>query len=173
MIITMMGLPGSGKTTVAKELVKNLPAVLLNKDEIRAAIFPPPEIEYSTSQDDFIVSIMMQIANFYIKDNTERHIILDGRPFSRKYQVDMLVDFSKTHHWDLKVIYCYCVEDISRARIQHDFASKGHLAKNRDLNLYYKIKQQEDPLVIPHLALNTNRLLSDCVNECFKYLNVD
>ena len=33
--ILIMGLPGTGKTTLAKELTKNLPIIHLNADEIR------------------------------------------------------------------------------------------------------------------------------------------
>ena len=35
MIIQIIGLPGSGKTTLAKELVKHLGAIHLNADEVR------------------------------------------------------------------------------------------------------------------------------------------
>lgn len=172
MIIAMMGLPGSGKTTIAKELAKDLPALILNKDSIRAALFPASEIEYSSSQDDFVVNIMMQIADFYIKKDVKRHIILDGRPFSHKYQVDALVDFAVEHDWKLKVIYCYCADEISQARILHDFATEGHLAQNRDLSLYKRMRDEEDPLEIPHLKVDTAIPLKQCVNQCLKYLNI-
>ena len=36
MIINLFGLPGSGKTTLAKELLKRTPAIHLNADEVRA-----------------------------------------------------------------------------------------------------------------------------------------
>ncbi len=36
MIIAMAGLPGSGKSTLARQLAEKLPAILLNKDDIRA-----------------------------------------------------------------------------------------------------------------------------------------
>lgn len=36
MIILIFGLPGSGKTTLAKELMKEFPAIHLNADAIRA-----------------------------------------------------------------------------------------------------------------------------------------
>ena len=41
MIVLMAGLPGTGKTTLARELAQRTQGALLSKDEIRAALFSP------------------------------------------------------------------------------------------------------------------------------------
>jgi predicted kinase len=41
MLIAMAGLPGSGKSTLATCLEPRLGAVVLDKDRVRAALFPP------------------------------------------------------------------------------------------------------------------------------------
>ena len=48
MIILMAGLPGCGKTTLAQAIAARIGGTLLNKDDIRAALFTPAQIEYST-----------------------------------------------------------------------------------------------------------------------------
>ena len=45
--IVMAGLPGTGKSTIARELEKRLHAVVLNKDAIRAELFPGDAVNYS------------------------------------------------------------------------------------------------------------------------------
>src|SRR5689334_7010040 len=62
MIVMMAGLPGSGKSTVARAIAQRLPGTVLDKDVIRAALFDPARIEYSQEQDDFCQEIMLQTA---------------------------------------------------------------------------------------------------------------
>lgn len=170
MIIAMAGLPGSGKSTLALELAVQLPAVVLNKDQVRAALFPADEIDHSAQQDDFVVGLLFQAAEYYFQKDPKKCVIIDGRTFSKKAQVDSLVKYSQTYKRALKVIYCTCSDEIARARIEHDLAAHEHLASDRDFDLYVRLKAQSDPLLVPHLSVDTGEPLRSCVAECLQYL---
>lgn len=170
MIVAMAGLPGSGKSTLALALAPKLPAVVLNKDIVRAALFPSDEIEHSIHQDDFVVGVLLQVAEYYFQKDPGRHVILDGRTFSKKVQVDTLVKYSHEHRRELRVIYCACSDEVALARIERDMASREHLASNRDYNLYLRLKGLADPLRVPHLYLDTTEPLETCVLRCLEYL---
>jgi predicted kinase len=172
MILAMAGLPGSGKSTLAKALSEKLPALLLDKDVVRAALFPANEIEYSTHQDDFVVGIMLQVANFYVQKNPARHIILDGRPFSKESQVNTLVDFGQTHGWDVRFIHCVCSDNAARARLERAASSGEHLAANRNFHLYLRLKSQFEPLKVQHLIVDTEEAVELCILRCLDYLGV-
>src|SRR5262249_39463493 len=51
-LVAMAGLPGSGKSTLAACLERELGAVVLDKDRVRAALFPPRVLDYSAAQDE-------------------------------------------------------------------------------------------------------------------------
>jgi predicted kinase len=172
MIITMAGLPGTGKSTLARALSKRLPALLLDKDVLRAALFPPEEIEYSTQQDDFVVDILLQVANFYVQKDPARHIILDGRPFSKERQVNSVVNYAQAHAWELRFIYCTCSDEIAQARLEHDLTVGGHLAANRNYDMYLKVKAQSEPLKVTHLRLDTGKPVEFCTLRSLEYLGV-
>src|SRR5436305_6121076 len=93
MIVVMAGLPGTGKSTLARALAQRLPGAVLDKDVIRAALFQPAYIEYSTAQDDFCQELMLQTAAYLLGKNAGGHVVLDGRTFSRRYQRERAIGF--------------------------------------------------------------------------------
>ena len=48
----------------------------------------PEDIEYSVKQDDFVMEVMLEAARFLLQNIPTRKIFLDGRTFSRRYQID-------------------------------------------------------------------------------------
>jgi len=166
----MAGLPGTGKTTLAEELAVQLPAILLNKDSLRASLFTPEEIEYSHRQDDLVVNIMLQVALFYLQKDSTNHVILDGRTFSIKAQVDAITEFCQKNKLPLKFIYCLCSDDLARERLARGAAAGQHPAANRDYSLYQKLSANADPLTIEHLRVDTGKPVQDCVDLCLQYL---
>ncbi|PYX91111.1 MAG: hypothetical protein DMG67_11125 [Acidobacteria bacterium] len=79
--VVMAGLPGSGKSTLAKLLSVELHGVVLDKDVIRAGLFPEGCIEYSREQDDFCLEILLQIAAYLMKKSSPpAFLFIDGRP---------------------------------------------------------------------------------------------
>ncbi|MGC9347252.1 MAG: AAA family ATPase [Anaerolineae bacterium] len=173
MLIAMAGLPGTGKSTIARALARAVDAVVLDKDIIRAALFPPEAIEYSSEQDDLCVSIMLQVAEFALSRRPERAIILDGHTFSRSYQVEAVVNASEEMATGLAFIECTCAERTALRRLAADRASGDHPAANRDAALYYRVKARAEPLYYPHLMLDTEQPLGICIAQCLAYLGLD
>jgi len=94
----MAGLPGAGKTTLARELAAHTGGRVLNKDEIRHALFAPEEIEYSSRQDDFCLHVMLETAEQLLEREPGRIVFLDGRTFSRRYQIDNVLNAAASLH---------------------------------------------------------------------------
>ena len=86
MLIAMAGLPGTGKSTLAARLAAALGGVVLSKDTVRAALFPPPALDYSREQDDLTLAAIYAAARRIL--GTSNHpVIIDGRTFSQAYQI--------------------------------------------------------------------------------------
>ncbi len=62
MLIAMAGLPGTGKTILATALAARTGAVTLDKDRVRAALFPPDVLDYSSEQDDLCFHTLLEAA---------------------------------------------------------------------------------------------------------------
>ena len=60
-LIAMAGLPGSGKSTLAACLEERLGAVILDKDRVRAALFPLRVLEYLEVQNDITMAAIQHL----------------------------------------------------------------------------------------------------------------
>ena len=170
MLIIMTGLPGTGKSTLAQAIANALDAIVLDKDRVRAALFPTDAIEYSTAQDDFCVDVMLQTDAYLCKREPARPIILDGRTFSRRYQVEVVVEAAKQMQTPFKLIECVCRDATAFARLAHDAETGVHPAQNRDAALYHAVKARFEPITIPHLTVDTDDPLDVCLDACLRYL---
>jgi len=168
LLIAMAGLPGSGKSTLARQLAHLLPAVVIDKDRLRAALFPPNEIDYTSGQDDLCFEAGLQAAAYLLKKG--RTVILDGRTFSKAYQVEHLRQFTGTAHARLEIIECRCSDEVAAARLTHSQAAHTHPAGNRDFALYQKLQVQAEPIRLPHLVIDTSQRIEQCVARCLEHL---
>jgi len=174
MLIAMAGLPGTGKSTLAQKLAAAYSGIVLNKDVIREALFPIALIEYSTRQDDFCMSILFQVASYMLQNDPSLHVIVDGRTFSRKYQVEPLDQFAQEINKPLKIIECICSDETAQKRLEEKVTVREkHPAGNRNFHLYLTIKACFEPIREPKLVVNTDEDLAHCLALCLAYVSKD
>jgi adenylylsulfate kinase len=171
MLIAMAGLPGSGKSTLAACLERELGAAVLDKDRVRAALFPPPVLDYSQTQDDVTMAATYQAASAILKADPQQVVIVDGRTFLLPGQVKPLVELAASLGETLRVVECVCDDEVARERLERDLAAGRHPAGNRTFALYLSLKVAAEPIPVPHLTLDTGRTpLQECVRRCLEYL---
>ena len=157
----MAGLPGSGKTTLAQALAAHLKGHVLNKDQIRLAIFGPNQVAYSTTQDDLLQNFMLDAALSLWTEQPDLWIVFDGRTYSRAYQRAQV----QTRVPELKIILCTASEASIRSRLLNP-----HPAANRNWHLYLKVRDSFEPLTEPHCTINTDLAPELSLQQALTYL---
>ena len=125
--ILIMGLPGAGKTTLAKQLAEKLDAQWFNADEIRAKY---NDWDFSTDgrirQSQRMRSLADDSNNAYVIADFVAPLAEMRKIFAADYTIWMdTIDqgrfddtnrvFEAPDHWDIKIInYQYDVDEIAR-----------------------------------------------------------
>jgi adenylylsulfate kinase len=170
MIVLMAGLPGTGKTTLARELALGTGGRVIGKDEIRHALFSADEIEYSSRQDDFCLNVMLETAGYLLQKDRSRILFLDGRPFSRRYQIDNVLNAAASLRQNSRILECICPEEVARERIEKQSALGAHAAANRDYQLYLKVRSRFEAITLPKTVIDTAQSLEACVQQALATL---
>ncbi|HTT24419.1 MAG TPA: AAA family ATPase [Candidatus Sulfotelmatobacter sp.] len=166
----MAGLPGTGKSTLARELAMRTSGRVLGKDEFRHALFTPEEIEYSTRQDDFCQGLMLQAAGYLSARDPAKLIFLDGRPFSRRYQIENVLSAADSLYQSWRILECVCSDETVRQRLEADANRDKHPAGNRDYSLYLQVRSRFEEILAPKTLIDTDQPLEDCLERALAAL---
>jgi len=170
MVVLMAGLPASGKTTLCRDLAARTSGTILDKDQIRAALFSPADIEYSKEQDDFCQHIILEAAAYLLGKNPAKFLFLDGRPFSRRYQIDEVLKTADSLHQPWRIIQCVCSDETARRRLAQQAQAREHPAANRNYDLYLKVQAGFEEITLPKMIIETDQPFEICVQRALGFL---
>jgi predicted kinase len=151
--VIFAGLPGTGKSTLARALADRLGAPILDKDRVRGALFPEALTDYSPEQDQLCIRAILTAAAYLTERRRVNYIFFDGRTFSTQGQIqDVLLAATQAGaRW--RILHLTCADAVAEQRLAR--IDPGHPAKNRDPSLYRRIKQQFEPILQPNLEVDT------------------
>jgi adenylylsulfate kinase len=114
--------------------------------------------------------VMMSVAEYILSRDRRKHIILDGRTFSRCYQLEEWKRLANGLDVPFAVLECTCTDQTAQRRLARDVAEARHVATNRTYEMYLSVKARFDPIPAPKLVVDTDRCLKDCVLLALQYL---
>jgi adenylylsulfate kinase len=170
MLILMAGFPATGKSALGEELAARLGGAVVSKDKIRYAMFAEQDVEYSTVQDDFCMEVMLMTAEYLLRKDPERRVFLDGRTFSRRYQIEQALGRAEALRQPWRILECVCSDETARKRLAEQTHVSGHPAKNRDFQLYLDVKARFEEITLPKTVIDTDKGFEECARQAMQAL---
>ena len=166
--ILLAGAAGTGKSTLAKALESRLSAVTLSKDCVRSVLFPGTLTDYTGEQDDLCMRAITGAAAYLTAHARVSFISLDGRSFSRRRQIDEVIEAAERAEAAWKILHLSCADEVAAARLSRN--DPDHPARNRDFALYRRIVRDFEPIPYPKLDVDTTDGIEQHLDAICAYL---
>jgi predicted kinase len=166
--VLLAGLPGTGKSTLARALTQRMHAVVLDKDRVRGALFPAALTDYTAAQDQVCMRAMLEAAAYLTERRRVEYIFFDGRTFSTGAQIEEVLRAAASAGAPWRILHVTCADAVAEERLGR--TDSAHPAQNRDPALYRRIKQHFEPILQPKLEVDTTLGINGHVAAVEAYL---
>ncbi len=163
-LIVISGLPGSGKSFLARRLVERLPAVIVESDYVRKRFIDKPT--YSSAESAWVHAIAHAAIRELLR--TGCHVISDATNLVEwhRQQVYRLADEARA---GLVVVQAVAPESVVRERLARRSASPSstHFS-DADWQVYEKLKLTVEAIHRPHLVVDTSAEIEEGVDRVLR-----
>jgi len=158
-LIAVSGLPGTGKSCFCARLVERLPALVLESDALRKALFPSPD--YSQQESSRLFQAIHRLIERLLKKGAS--IILDATNLSERHRERL---YSIAEHLSVKLILVRveAPPELVRERLKARQA-KPDSASDADWTVYKQMKRNAEKINRNHYVANTSRDITPVLDK--------
>ena len=166
MLVLVCGLPASGKSTISRNIAKNLKATSLSTDIIRKKLFKNPT--YTSEEKRIIYKAMLLVAEYLLR--SDRNVVLDGTFYKRSLR-NQVYEVTKKTGAKLAIVECQASKNNIKRRMGRRAGRKND-PSDANYDVYKKIESDFEPIRRKHLVLDTSKSKQSNQEELVKYLKL-
>ena len=140
-VVALIGLPGAGKSVVARAIEDQLGLRRVCRDAIRHAMFPKCSYSFAEKRSAFRSMLLALEINCMLGESS----VIDGVTFSRRRDLARVDSVIGRYGFTPIPIFLQCSADVARERIASDVANDRHLARDRTPDVVSEVMVRFDP----------------------------
>lgn len=126
-VVAVMGLPGAGKSIVARAIEDQLQLRRICRDQIRAAMFPRCNYSFIEKRAAYKGVLLALEINCMLRIGS----VIDGMTFSRQRELVRVAEVAARHGVDTIPLLISCPPELARERVARDLELNRHVAGDR------------------------------------------
>lgn len=151
-LVVVCGLPGVGKTTVAREIVDRLDARLVRTDVVRKEILTEPR--YTEAETQLVYEEALDRARETLQEGTD--VVIDGTFRDREYRIRAL-ETAEEVDVEFRLVRVVCDEDVVRRRIQERVDDES----DADFEVHQMFRETFDRVALQHETIDNSGSLTE------------
>jgi predicted kinase len=156
-VVALIGLPGAGKSVVARAIEDQLGLRRVCRDAIRHAMFPRCSYSFAEKRAAFRSMLLALEINCMLGQSS----VIDGVTFSRRRDLMRVDTVIGRYAFTPIPVYLDCPPDVARARIASDVENDRHLARDRTPDVVSEVMVRFDPPPSTALVINADQPASE------------
>ena len=112
-LLMLLGLPGSGKTTLAKNIVDIHPSIVIESDQIRKTLFTEPQ--YTREEHGKVFNLCHKLVDYYLEQNFP--VIFDATNGTHRGRRGVL-DIAEKHNVPILVVETVAPQEVIIQRLR-------------------------------------------------------
>jgi predicted kinase len=161
-LVVMSGLPGSGKSYLSERLAAQLPAVIIESDRVRKALFLQPT--YTAEESAMVHHTCQELMRRLLRKGVR--VIFDATNLV-EFQRELLYSLAERSGARLLTVRTVAPEAIIKERLEQRKA-KGGSASDADWQVYRRMSQNEQNIRRTHLCMDTSQDTDEAVRRIVK-----
>ena len=161
-LIMMSGLPGSGKSYLSQRLAQQLPAVVVESDRVRKALFPQPT--YSAQESTLVHRTCQEVMRRLLKKGVR--VVFDATNLV-EFQREMLYNLAHRSSARLLIVRTVAPEQVIQERLERRKDSTG-ATSDADWRVYRRMSKREQRIRRTHLCIDTSRDIDAAVRKVMR-----
>jgi predicted kinase len=158
-LIMMSGLPGSGKSYLSDRLAEQLPAVAIESDRVRKALFSRPT--YSAEESALVHRTCQETMRWLLRKGVR--VIFDATNLV-EFQREKLYSLAERSGARLLIVRVVAPEEVVRQRLVQREAT-ANSASDAHWRIYRRMSKREQRIRRPHLCVDTSKDIDNALRK--------